>query len=271
VLHAREWGDPRAPAVVCLHGVVAHGGRFRRLAEERLAARHRVLSFDLRGHGRSEWEPPWDLATHVEDVLETAGRLGVERAVWLGHSFGGRLVLEIAARVPERVAAMVLLDPAIWVPPPMALERAERSRWEVAYTTVEEAIAARVGSGGVELTPRSELEEEMREHLVESPDGRLRFRYSQSAVVAAFGEMAKPPPALETLSAPTLLVRGADSEVVPDLLLEVVQEGLGALLEVVTVPGGHVVLWDAFDETADAIEQFLGRTAGLASAPFTVS
>jgi len=271
VLHVREWGDPLAPAVICLHGVIAHGGRFRRLAEEQLADRHRVLAFDLRGHGLSEWEPPWDLATHVEDALETAASLGVEHAVWLGHSFGGRLVLEVAARSPERVAAMVLLDPAVWVPPPMALERAEGWRPEVSFASVEEAIAARVGSGGIALTPRSELEEEMREHLVESPDGRFRYRYSQSAVIAAFGEMAKPPPELEALRMPTLLVRGADSEVVPDVLLEFVQQGLGALLDVVTVPGGHVVLWDAFEETASAIEQFLRRTTHLAGAPFPIS
>ena len=58
-LHLHEWGDPGAPVVLCLHGVTGHGLRFRRLAEERLATRYRVLAPDLRGHGRSGWEPPW--------------------------------------------------------------------------------------------------------------------------------------------------------------------------------------------------------------------
>ncbi len=260
MLHAREWGDPTAPALVCLHGVVAHGGRYRELAVERLASRFRVVALDLRGHGRSEWEPPWDLRAHLDDIEETVDRLGIGSATWLGHSFGGRLLLELCARSPRRVERAVLLDPAIWVPPPIALERAEESRRRPSFASPEEAIEARIASGGVALTPRSRLEEEMREHLVLSTDGRWRFRFSQAAVVAAFGEMAKPPPGFETLEVPEfLLVRGEDSGVVPNVLVEVAVDGLGERLSVITVPGGHNVLWDAFDETAAAIESFLDR------------
>ena len=70
-LHTYEWGDPESPLVVCLHGVTGHGLRFRKLAEERLANRFHVVAADLRGHGHSTWDEPWDLATHVADLLET--------------------------------------------------------------------------------------------------------------------------------------------------------------------------------------------------------
>jgi pimeloyl-ACP methyl ester carboxylesterase len=52
-------------------------------------------------------------------------------------------------------------------------------------------------------------------------------------------------------------VLGADSYVSYDHLLESHREALGDLLEVVTVPGGHTVLWDALDETAEAVDRFL--------------
>ena len=52
-LHVRTWGDPAAPPVVCLHGATAHGGQFRRLAEERLASRFHVVAPDLPGYGDS--------------------------------------------------------------------------------------------------------------------------------------------------------------------------------------------------------------------------
>ena len=81
-LHVHEWGDAGAPAVVCVHGVSAHGRRFRKLAEERLASSFHVLAPDLRGHGLSEHDPPWDLATHVRDVEETLEELGVEAPAW---------------------------------------------------------------------------------------------------------------------------------------------------------------------------------------------
>ena len=112
-LHVVEWGDPDAPPVVCLHGVTGHAGRFRQLAEERWAGRFHVFAPDLRGHGRSGWEPPWDVATHVADLVETVDALGIEQADWVGHSWGGRLVLELAAVHPERIRRAVLLDPAI--------------------------------------------------------------------------------------------------------------------------------------------------------------
>ncbi|MEX1357306.1 MAG: alpha/beta hydrolase [Gaiellaceae bacterium] len=245
-------GDPADATVVCLHGVNAHGLRFRRLAE-RLPGR-RVVALDLRGHGHSGWEPPWDLATHVDDVLETADSLGVDRADWIGHSFGGRLVIELAARVPERVSRAVLLDPAVWVPPPVALERAEEQREALSFATVAEAIEWRRSLSA--LAPVELIEEEMDAHLVESDDGRFRTRFSPSAVVAAYGEMAKPPPLRGLTEVPTLIVRAPGADVCPDAIVEVCRDSIPGV-EVVDVPGGHIVMWDAFDETAEAVARFL--------------
>lgn len=256
-LHSYEWGDPGGPPVVCLHGVIAHALRFRKLAEEHLPARFRIVAPDLRGHGHSEWDPPWDLATHLDDVEETAAALGIERAVWVGHSFGGRLAMELTARRPDLVERLILLDPAIWAPPPVALARAESERADRSFASVDEAIELRVLTSGLHHTPRELLEEEMREHLVTSEDGRLRYRYCQSAVVAAYGELAKPPPPFEKLRVPTLLVRGDLTDVVPEQFVDVYRDGIGDLLEVEPVPGGHIVLWDAFGETAEAVERFL--------------
>src|ERR1041385_4822816 len=99
-LHVHEWGDAALPTLVCLHGVTAHGERFKQLAEERWAQRLHVLAPDLRGHGRSTWEPPWPFAPHVADLVEAFGE---KPRNWVGHSFGGRLVVELAARRPEVV------------------------------------------------------------------------------------------------------------------------------------------------------------------------
>jgi lipase len=252
-LHTSEWGDPAATPVVCLHGVTGHGGRFRKLAEERLADRLHVVALDLRGHGRSTWDQPWDLGTHVADVLET-----VEGpAIWIGHSFGGRLVMEITARRPDLVLRAVLLDPAIFAPPQIARELADEELVDRSFGSVHEAIDAREISGGLFSTPRAMLEEEMSVHLVASEDGRLRYRYSQPSVAADYLEIGTPPPPYEALRVPTLLVVGAQSKIVSAGEAELYRTALGDLLQIVVVPGGHTVLWDAFEETATAIERFL--------------
>jgi lipase len=255
LLQLHEWGEPNAPPVVCLHGLNAHGRRFRKLAEERFATHFRVLAPDLRGHGGSEWEPPWTLATHAHDVLETLDDAGVRTAGWLGHSFGGRLLLELASLTPERIQRMVLLDPAIQLLPHVGFDFAERERVDRAFDSPEDAILQRLDTGVP--TAREYLEEENREHLVLHDDGKYRFRYCQAAVVSMYGELCTPAPPPETVHVPTLLVHAGEFGLVREEQLEMYERALGDRLQVVEVPGGHIVYWDAFEETADAVEQFL--------------
>jgi lipase len=251
LLNAHEWGAGDAPLVVCLHGVTSHGGRFRRLAEA-LTPRYRVLALDLRGHGRSEYEPPWSLATHVDDVLET---LRGERATWIGHSFGGRVIAELAASRPELVERAVLLDPALQVLPHVAFDMAEHERTDASFSSVDEAVQARYDSGRVLIAPPELVHEDEESHLEPGRDGRLRYRYCKSAVIAAWSEMATLPP--EPARIPTLIVLGAESWLFLDEQVDAYQAALGDLLQVVEVPGGHTVMWDALAETSEALEAFL--------------
>jgi lipase len=255
-LHLHEWGDAEAPVIICLHGVSAHGRRYRKLAEERLSRRYHVLAPDLRGHGRSGYEPPWSIARQLDDVLETLG--DTEPRAWIGHSYGARLILELCAREPERVPVAVLLDPAIQILPHVGLDFAEEASRDHSFADADEAIAARLASGAP--TPRAFLEEETREHLEPSPDGRLRWRFCRSAVVTAYGELCTEPPPPTVLPAPALLVHASQFGLVREEQLEDYRHQLGDRLEVVAVPGGHIVYWDAYEETADAVEAFLVRT-----------
>jgi pimeloyl-ACP methyl ester carboxylesterase len=191
------------------------------------------------------------MAQHVEDVLETVA----EPSTWIGHSFGGRLTAEVTARTPELVERAVLLDPALWVPPDDAESAARHELSKGPWASVEEALEARAAT--VEHTPRELLEEEMREHLVEQPDGSWFYRYSRDVVAAAYREMATFPPPWEALRVPTLLVVANHGKLVSAAELEHYRRALGDLLEVAVVPGGHIVLWDAYEETSAAITAFL--------------
>lgn len=251
-LHVHEWGPADGPPLICLHGITSWGGRFRRLAETRLGAYH-VVAPDLRGHGESDREPPWSLRAHVDDIVETLDALHLGRVDVVGHSFGGRLALELASRHPERVDRVVMLDPAVWVPPHIALEYAELAREQTSYASVEEAIAERLSADTG--TDEALVREELPLYLSRGEDGRWRGRFTPSAIVTSYSEMAKPPP-LDRVAAPTLLIRGATSEVVPDTLVALVSAAMPGC-EVVTVPGGHIVMWEAFDETASELLRFL--------------
>lgn len=165
--------------------------------------------------------------------------------------------MHVAAARPGLVDRAVLLDPAIFIPPPHSHDLSQQARQEESYESVDEAIEARVVRSGLAHTPREILEEEMREHAYAAADGRLHLRYSCDCVSEAYLQMGRPPPPFETLRIPTLLVVGALSVVVTAGQAELYRRALGDLMRLEVVPGGHSVLWDAFEETAAAIDAFL--------------
>jgi lipase len=258
VIVVHEWGEAGSPPLVCLHGVTSHGRHFAELAR-RLADRFHVVAPDQRGHGESTWEPPWHLEQYVEDAIATVeSRELATPAAWLGHSFGGRVAFELAAAAPELVERLVLLDPAIHISPAVGLFAAENARRERVYATFDEAVDRRYEESALHSTPHERLEAELRLHLLQDDGGRWRYRYCQSAVVAAYGEMSRQPPPFERVRVPTLVLVGERSYLPYDDLLEPHTKALGELLQFVRVPGGHTVLWDAFDETVAAVDRFLG-------------
>ena len=252
-LARHEWGEPGLPVLVCLHGVTSHARHFATLGE-RLADSFHVVALDLRGHGDSPWEPPWQLEQHVADVLASAP---AERAVWLGHSFGGRIAYEVTAGAPERVERLVLIDPAIRIPPHVGLAAAENARRDRSYASFDEGIELRFAESVLTTAPRDLVASELAVHLLEDEDGRWRYRYCQSTVVAAYGEMTREPTPFEQVRIPTLLLLGETSYLPYDELLDAHAAALGDLLEVVRIAGGHTLLWDALDDTAAAVERFL--------------
>ena len=256
ILHTRRWGPECPDSVVCVHGIAQHGGIFAELGE-RLATRgHSVIAVDLRGHGNSERLPPWDVETHVADLFETLEAHGVERTAWVGHSFGGRLVAAAAAHELERTQRLVLLDAAVEVPAAVALQSAEIERLDWSFATPEGAVNALLSTGRMVAAPRDVVEAYAKADLRKGPDGRLRFSFSPSAVVVAWSEMVLPAPPIARL--PTLVVRPEVPLFDPSAQDCRYREALGDLLSEATVPNGHNVLWEAPEETINAIERFVG-------------
>jgi lipase len=246
-LHVFEWGDSEAPPVICVHGATGHGRRFKQLAEERWAEQFRVIAVDLRSHGFSTWEPPWTIETHVGDLVDTIGALGIAEADWVGHSLGGRLVVELAARHPEVIRRAVLLDPAIQLPTQLAESAAAGEERDPVWESVLACYASRDDTTGAdERRALADLELQ----LERMPNGRLRRRTSQGAVKAVYRELAGEPPPPGPVS--MLVVYAPEGGITSEK--QALRYGGAGVVE---VPGGHMVMWSAFDETAEAVLRFL--------------
>jgi lipase len=256
LLNTRQWGPDGPTRVVCLHGLTQHAAVFDTLGQHLAAQGHSVLGVDLRGHGSSPSEPPWNTETHVQDVLETVAEAGVEEAVWIGHSFGGRVAATLAAAEPERTRGLALLETPPRVAPDRALRAIEIERLDWSFATVDGAIQAMLASKLMAAPPRDVVEAFVKDDVRRGPDGRFRFRFSPGAVVVAWNEMTLPPPPIAPT--PTLLLSAAkplaDTEARDSHYREALEE---RLLASVQVPNGHNVLWEAPAETAAAIDDLL--------------
>src|SRR5262245_14330403 len=91
-----------------------------------LAARHRVVTLDLAGHGESgRQRAEWTMAAFGQDVKAVVEAVNAGQVVLVGHSMGGPVVLEAARRMPERTKGVVLIDTLLDVEqrtPPEQLE-----------------------------------------------------------------------------------------------------------------------------------------------------
>jgi pimeloyl-ACP methyl ester carboxylesterase len=104
-----EWGG-NGPPVVALHGLASSAHWYQRVAAY-LSPRYRVVAPDQRGHGRTTQAPSgYDWQTLASDVAGLMDHLGIERAAVLGHSWGGHVATNVAARFPEKVSRLVMID-----------------------------------------------------------------------------------------------------------------------------------------------------------------
>lgn len=102
--------EGQGPTVLLVHGTAAAlWGELPR----RLAGFARAVTYDRRGFGRSSAPPATTLPVHADDAAALLRALGGGPAVLVGWSIGGVIALEVAARFPELVRALVLLEPPL--------------------------------------------------------------------------------------------------------------------------------------------------------------
>ena len=99
------------PAFLFVHGWTCDRSIFSPQINH-FARQHRVISVDLRGHGESDKpEGDYPITAYAEDLAQIIEHLHTGKVVAVGHSMGGSAVLQLAASYPDKVAAIVMIDP----------------------------------------------------------------------------------------------------------------------------------------------------------------
>jgi proline iminopeptidase len=114
-------GVPRpgvAPMLFLAGGPGYNSYSFENSIGKRLERHVEMIYFDQRGTGRSERPSnnDYQMATLIQDVEALRKHMGVQQLSLMGHSFGGTLALEYAARYPENVQKLIIVDGAVDLP-----------------------------------------------------------------------------------------------------------------------------------------------------------
>jgi len=267
-LHVLEWSREGVPLVL-LHG---HGNEAHLWDDFApcVADHYRVLAVDQRGHGDSDWDPEgrYDSDAMTDDLESLTGALGIERFVLVGFSMGGRVSMTFAGRHPDRLAGLVLVD----IGPELDMRGVLRIQGEIAeqrepvFGSVEEY--ARLLSLHYPAGRPDALMRMARHGLRRRDDGRFGLKMDPALradrpmdEAARAAEEARSESfwkALAALPCPTLVVRGAASDIlsadIADRMVdEVLQNGRLAVIP----QAAHSVATDNPEAFERAVSEFV--------------
>ena len=215
-----EWGAHDNPrTVVCVHGLTRCARDFDFLAKA-LASDFRVICPDVAGRGESGWlRNPMEYAvpTYVADMVSLVARLDVESVDWVGTSLGGLIGMAYAAQADSPIRRIVMNDDGP-VLTSAALDRIGAYVGKAPRFSSITAAENYVRTVSAPFGPHSDAQWRfLTEHVVRSePDGTLRMHYDPAIAVPfaarKAGEDVNLWPLYDMLRCPTLLLRGAESD-----------------------------------------------------------
>lgn len=251
--HVEQEGE--GPDLVLLHGLGSAGTDWHRVVAP--FARHRRITCpDLRGHGASE-RPPGEHTTVdlAEDVVAILDALGLEQIDLLGMSMGGMVAQHVAARIPDRIRRLILLNTAAEVRPRdwATFKAVAIRRWLIPWLPMHRTADIIADK----LFPNPD-QEPLRAYIREAWVRNDPAAYSR-ATRATLAHDARS--VLASIRSPTLVLAGDRDGTIPRVLMEELAAGIpGATLRIIA-DSGHGTPLDQPERFIEAVEAFLGAPA----------
>jgi 3-oxoadipate enol-lactonase len=248
-LHVQEDGPSGAPVLVLGPSLGTELGMFDAQIED-LAADHRVVRYDLRGHGRSPVVPgPYTVADLAQDVVDLLDDLAIDRFSYAGVSLGGAIGLQLAVSVPDRVERLIVMASAARFPDPASWkERADRVRAEGTEFLVPSRVGAWVTPAFADSRP-DETERLLAMLRRTPPEG-----YAACCETITDFDVRDQ---LSGITAPTLVIAGADDPATNPDVVRGIADGIPGARFVVVPQASHLVSAEQPEAVTTEIRQFL--------------
>lgn len=243
------FGERGAPVVI-LHGLLGSARNWTGVARQ-LATRHRVLTLDLRNHGRSPWAETMSFDEMAGDVAALIERQGLEDSTLIGHSLGGKVAMRLALTRGELVARLIVVDVA-----PVTYEHTFGPFVE-ATRDVDLSRVTRRADADLQLHDRigdPVIRGFLLQNLVKT-DAGFAWRVHLDALAANMPELLGFPSDEATYDKPTLFVAGGRSDYVRPEHWPIIRRWFPGAEQTAIVGAGH---WPHVERPAEFLDR-IGR------------
>lgn len=253
-IHYVEWGSADKPPLVLIHGLDRVARTFDHVATH-FASRYRVIAYDMRGHGDSDWDPQarYVVEDHVTDLEGLVRQLGLRNITLWGNSTGGRVAQVFAGTHPELVAAVISEDVGPERPQQISDNyarrvRAEEQGWASEDELIAQLLKARGASAAV-------IRPYVRYGTKRRADGRIVWKRDPNLVKGFVATDLWQ--YVRNIRAPILYVIGGRSNIVPAETQAQLRQTLPRA-QIVTIPEtGHYPSDEKPTEFLAIVDRFL--------------
>lgn len=217
-IHYIEWGPVKSDkTILCVHGFSRNGRDFDYLAKDLAEKGYRVICPDIPGRNKSDWQPnlaDYNIPNHMSEMMTLVARLDVEFVDWIGTSMGGIIGMGLASFEKTPIRNLVINDVGPFIPAPPLLRIKQYLSLMPEFKTYDSAKKYLQQL----LQPFGISTEEQLNHMAEhsfnkNEYGHYILNYDPKIVDCFAEEETDLWYVWNTISCPTLVLRGANSEV----------------------------------------------------------
>src|SRR5690606_5163859 len=264
-LHYRDFGNENAPPLLILHGLSGHAWEFNDAARI-LSEDFHVITVNQRGHGDSDWAGDYSPELMADDVATFIDSLNLGKVAVIGHSMGGVNTWWLAARYPEKVSKVAILD----ISPTTICREDMLGVWQsifdqysdASYLTLEEGIQDYLSF--YNGTKEGLLRDFAKEALKQGKDGKWTWKLDSENLIkwveATAGSEKKQWELLSQIKSSTLIIYGGDSPYSDYEVMEKMSDSIPNSILVHISHSGHDIHFDQLELLMKSLKDFMCLT-----------
>lgn len=251
ILHSEIYGQGQT--LLILHGLFGMGDNWRTLGKH-WAENYQVHLIDLRNHGQSFHADAMNYLLISEDLLQYITHHGLSDPIFLGHSMGGKAVMQFALDHPKVPQKIIIVDIAPKAYPPHHQEIIK------AIKVVDfDRIVTRKDLDDflIRFIPDSGTRALLSKNVYRKENGRFAFRFYLSGIEKNYAALIEQPLQKGTYKRPTLFLRGEKSPYIADEDIPLIQQKFPQAQIITIEEAGHWIHVDRPVEFYNEVEAFL--------------